>query len=297
MNSYADAHNEHERRDSRFFTGDNSELQKIKSKESLQKFVRHNRKKKAYSRLSYILILLVLSTLFLIICLAVFFKIKDVEVLGSTRYSTEELLDYCGIETGQSLYEVSSSDLAGLSDRFSYIRSARLTRKLPHTLIITIVEDEPSYYCELYGEYFVMSQELRVLERSNDEEKLKENGLIMLKLPEIDSAIIGHRLTFTSDSDDKYVTAYLNALDSSMLYKRVTAFDLRDKFDLKLICDSIYLVELAGGDDLPTKLTATAGVLATEEAFPEGVAAQIDMANPAMPSAIVNPSINISFDP
>lgn len=291
MNDYAN-----DRRDSRFFTGDHSELQEIKSKESLQKFVRHNRNRKNILRLSYILIFLVLSTLFVIICLAVFFKIKEVEIVGSSSYSPAEIMNYCGIEPGQSLYEVNDRDLSGLSERFPYIRTARLTRKLPHTLIITVTEDEADYYCELYGEYFVLSRELRVLERSSDPSSLSERGLIELMLPEIDQAIIGDSLVFASDADEKYVTAYLDTLYTNQIYERVTGFDLRDKFNLRMICDHIYLVELDSGDELSTKLTATAAVLATTEAFPEGVTAKIDMANPAMPSAMLNPDIDIAFD-
>ena len=65
---------------------------------------------------------------------------------------------------------------------------------------------------------------------------------------------------------------------------------------IKLICDNLYLVELASGDDLPTKLSATAGVLSQTEAFPEGTPAVIDMADPAVSSAVVSHNVDISLD-
>jgi cell division protein FtsQ len=289
MNDYAN-----NRRDQRFFTGDQGELQEIKNKESLQKFVRHNQAKKSFFRLTYIIIFIVLTALFVIVCLAVFFKVKEVEIVGTSHYSNEDILQFCRIETGQSLYEVNNDDLAGLSDKFAYIKSAKITRKLPHTLIITITEDEACYYCELYGEYFIMSKDLRVLDRAFDSRPLIDQGLIELVLPETDKCIIGQSIVFSNDSDAKYVFAYLDALYTSTLYTSVTAFDLRDKFNLQLICDSIYLVELADGDDLLTKLSATAQVLATD-AFNDKIPAKIDVTDPAEISAVINNNVNVTF--
>lgn len=291
MNGNAD-----NRRDSRFFTGDRSELQEIQSKESLQRFVRNNKKRKRLSRLSYALIFLVLGTIFVIVCLSVFFKIEHIEVVGLTRYSAAEIVNSLDIKLGESLYSVNDSTLAGLSDDFAYISSARTRRKLPDTLVIEVVEDEAVAWCQLYGEYFVLSGDLRVLDRVSDPSLLDGQGLFELRLPEINSAIIGRRIEFSSESDDEYVSAYLDAVITSVLYPRVTALDLRDKFDLKLICDNLYLVELASGDDLPTKLSATAGVLSQTEAFPEGTPAVIDMADPAVSSAVVSHNVDISLD-
>ena len=157
-------------------------------------------------------------------------------------------------------------------------------------------EDEAAAWCELYGEYFVLSGELRILDRVSEPSLLEGQGLFELRLPEIDSAIVGRRIEFASESDDEYVTAYLDAVIGSVLYPRITALDLRDKFDLKLICDDLYLVELADGEDLPTKLSATAGVLSQTEAFPEGTPAVIDMADPAVSSAVVSHNVDISLD-
>lgn len=291
MNGNAD-----NRRDSRFFTGDRSELQEIQSKESLQRFVRHNKKRRRLSRLSYVLIFLVLGTIFVIVCLSVFFKIEHIEVVGLTRYSTVEIVNSLDIKLGESLYSVNNAAISGLSDKFPFISSARIRRKLPDTLVIEVVEDEAAAWCELYGEYFVLSGELRILDRVSEPSLLEGQGLFELRLPEIDSAIVGRRIEFTNESDDEYVTAYLDAVIGSVLYPRITALDLRDKFDLKLICDDLYLVELADGEDLPTKLSATAGVLSQTEAFPEGTPAVIDMADPAVSSAIVSHNADISLD-
>ncbi len=283
-----------DRRESRFFTGDDHELAKIKSKESLQKFKKHNRTKKQFSKFTYILILGVLSAVFLIICLAVFFRIEEIEVVGSSRYSEEQILSITGIEEGLSLYEVSNADLEGLGERLAYIKNAKIVRKLPRTLIIQLTEDEPRYMCELYGEYFVLSDELRVLDRVFDRAKIDGMGLIELVLPEINSAMVGYDLEFSTQISERYVSAYIDALESSPLFKKTTAFDLRDRFNLALIAEGIYLVDFGNGDELNTKLTAVAGMLESE-VFSDGVPATIDANDPSQCPVIKNPNLIIKF--
>ncbi len=284
-----------DRRESRFFTGDDNELARIKSKESLQKFQRHNRTRKHFSRFTYFLIFGLLSAVFIIICLAVFFRVKEIEIVGTSRYSKEDILAVTDIEEGLSLYEISNSDLDGLRGRLAYIEQARIVRKLPHTLVIKVTEDEPRYVCELYGEYFVLSDELRVLERVFDMSVLDGEGLIGLMLPEVNSAMVGYKVEFAAEVSARYVSAYIDALESSPLFRSTTAFDLRDRFNLALIAKDIYLVDLGNGDELNTKLTAVAGMLESE-VFSDGVPATIDANDPAQCPVIKNPNLIIEFD-
>ncbi len=284
-----------DRRESRFFTGDEQELSQIKSKESLQKFARTKRAKKNLTRASYLLIFGVLVTIFVIICLAVFFRIEEIEIVGSSRYTKEEILGICEIEEGLSLYEVSDEDLKILTERLSYIKDARIVRRLPHTLVINLTEDEPRYLCEFYGEYFVLSDAMRVLDRVFDKNELSEAGLIELMLPEINSVIVGEDVAFATTISHKYVDAYLSALETSPLYERVSAFDLRDRFNLALIASEIYLVNLGNGDELGTKFTAVAGML-SNEVFSDGVPATIDATDPTQCPVIKNPNLVVEFD-
>ena len=284
-----------DRRESRFFTGDEQELSEIKRKESLEKFASKKRKRKNFARLSYFFVFAVIVVIFVIICLAVFFRIEEIEIVGSSRYTKEEILELVEIEEGLSLYEVSDSDLEILTTKLAYIKDAHVVRKLPHTLVISVTEDSPSYMCELYGEYFVLSDALRVLDRVYDRAELDSSELIEILLPEINSVIVGGDVEFAEKVSQKYVTAYLDALEASHLYSRATAFDLRSRFKLALISDGIYLVNLGNGDELGTKLTAVASML-DNAVFADKVPATIDATDPSQCPVIKNPDLIIEFD-
>ncbi len=287
--------NSKNRRDSRFFSGDEKELNEIRKKQSLQRFAKRWKSRKRASRVMYAVLFAVIVLIFILVCLNMFFRVKEIETVGSTRYTNEQLLEYSNVEKGMSLFTVTASDFDSAIERLAYINSVSITRKLPDTVIVTVNEDEPRYAVTLYGEHFILSRELRILERVTDKSAFKEQGLIELLFPQIDSAIIGEHIEFSQSVSDRYVKAYLNALETSPLYSRTTAFDLRDRFDLALIASDKYLVDLGNGDELATKLTAVAGMLG-HTAFADGVPATIDATDPSQCPVIKNPDLVIEFD-
>ncbi len=282
------------RRESRFFTGDERELQKIKSQENLQKFIKHKKSRRRISRLGRIIIFAVLAVIFTIICLSVFFRISTIEITGTERYTKDDILALIDIEEGYSLYEVSDKDLEPLVGRLPYIESARIVRHPPNKLVIDIAEVSPTYFCQLYGEYFILSEDLLVLERRFSGEGLAGSGLIEILIPEVDLAVVGKRLTFSEEISQKYVAAYLDALESGRMFDYASAFDLRDRFSLYLIAKDIYLVELGNGDELATKLTTVAGML-EHQVFGDAVPATIDANDPSQCAVIKDPDLEVKF--
>lgn len=287
--------NSKNRRDSRFFSGDEKQLNEIRKKQSLQKFAKKWRSRKRVSRAMSAVIFAVIIFIFILVCLSMFFRVKNIELVGSSRYTAEQLIEYSQVEVGASLFSVTASDFDVAIERLPYINSVKVTRKLPDTIIITAIEDEPRYAAVLYGEHFIFSRELRVLEQVSDKGGFREQELIELLLPEIDSAIIGENIEFSKDISDRYVKAYLNALETSPLYKKATAFDLRDRFSVALIASEKYLIELGNGDELATKLTAVAGIL-DHTVFADGIPAKIDATDPTQCPVIKDPNFVAEFD-
>ena len=289
MNSY-----ENDRDDERFSDVDPEELHELKSRETLRRFKRQNRARNSFSKLIQVIIFFVIIAVFAVVCLTKVFVIKSVEVVGTDRYSGEELLSLIGASEGDSLYSVRNSDVASLPSKLSLVKNVRISRKLPQTLIFTVTEDEPSYYCEFYGEYFLLSDSLRVLDHVTDGSGLSEEGLLRLELPSIDRVLVGSTIVFENEADMRYVTACLDALSASSVRELVNAFDLRDKFDLEMICESKYLVQLSDYDELPTKLSTLAQVLA-HDALRDRGKARIDVSDPEKASVIFDISGEVAF--
>lgn len=287
--------NTSDRRESRFFTGDEKELNELKKKQSFQRFVKKKQTKRRFSRIFSAAFLIAVVAIFIIVCLNLFFKVSHIETVGTARYVADDILAYTDVEKGMSLFAVSDRDFEGVSQHLAYVEDIKVTRKFPDTVVINVIEAEPVYVSELYGEYFILSDEYRVLDRVFRKEDFAELALIELVLPEIDSAIVGADVEFSALVSKKYVTAYVDALEASPLYSKATAFDLRDRFNLAMIAKGIYLINLGNGDELGTKLTAVAGML-DHSVLSDGVPATIDATDPTQCPVIKNPDLKIEFD-
>ncbi len=87
-----------------------------------------------------------LSTL--VICAAIvaaltlFFRVDTVVITGQERYTEEELRDATGIQTGDNLYLLLNKKevVDRMMTELPYLKSVRINRKLPDTLLIEVEE-------------------------------------------------------------------------------------------------------------------------------------------------------------
>ncbi len=286
--------NTNDRPESRFFNGDEHELSELKKKQTIQRFMRRKRNRKRIARVLYTLLFAMVITVFVIICLNFFFRIDNIELTGTSHYSRDEVISLGEISEGMSIFSVSNRSFSDVAEKLAYIKELDVVRRFPDTIVITAIEDKPRYWTEIYGEYFILSDELRILERAFNEPQSEESSLIELLLPQVDSALVGKKIEFSTDVSQRYVTAYIDALESSPMYERTNAFDLRDRFNLALIASGKYIVKLGNGDELGTKLTAVAGMLG-HAAMSDGVPASIDATDPTQCPVIKNPDLVVEF--
>jgi cell division protein FtsQ len=84
------------------------------------------------------------------------FAVRELEVGPSHRLSEQELLDRAGVHLGENLL---SLDLRAAEQRLladPWVRSVHLTRKLPHTLRVELVEREAVVLASLDGGLFLV---------------------------------------------------------------------------------------------------------------------------------------------
>lgn len=87
------------------------------------------------------------------------FSLEEVELSAGQRRSERDLLERAGIRRGENLLGL---DLAAAQERLladPWIQSVRLSRKLPHTLRVDVVEREALALASLGGELFLLGPE------------------------------------------------------------------------------------------------------------------------------------------
>ncbi|MFA6947931.1 MAG: FtsQ-type POTRA domain-containing protein, partial [Eubacteriales bacterium] len=136
--------------------------------------------------------------IFTLVCCSVFFKVAEIDIEGGTIYRDEVLREASGIKADENLLAVDEKLVENnIVMNYPYIKSVKLSRLIPTTVQLTVTEEKPHYYTQVCGEYFVLSDTLRVLQRADGIGVLRADySLVQLKMPEISYAVVGRPIKF-----------------------------------------------------------------------------------------------------
>lgn len=97
----------------------------------------------------------------------VHYKLDDVEVSGTHKYGSWQIMEASGLEKGDNLLFVSASKIAGrITTKLPYIQEVRVEISLPDTVKIEIVEADVTYAIEAEnGEWWLIDSGGKVLEQ------------------------------------------------------------------------------------------------------------------------------------
>ncbi len=75
------------------------------------------------------------------VALALFFKVETISVNGNSRYTTQQIIDAGGIETGDNMFFLNKYTASErITASLPYVETVRISRQLPDTLVITVTE-------------------------------------------------------------------------------------------------------------------------------------------------------------
>ncbi len=209
-----------------------------------------NRRKK-------IIIRAILGIIFLcvgiVLALTLFFNINKIVVSGDKIYSDKEVIDACGVETGDNLIFLSKTSLnEKISTELAYVGSAKIKRRLPSTLEIVITKTDAYMAVASDGYYILLDRQGKVLEK--DLETVGED-IVLANLGEISSVKVGE----TIELKEKKIFTKLNSVLTScenVGITDITAIDLSNIYNIKLIYQGRITLELGetDSDNLESKL-------------------------------------------
>ena len=102
-----------------------------------------------------------------ILCLSLFFRVEEVVVSGTDKYTPWMIREASGISDGDSLLSISDARVSGnIISRLPYVDEVRVGIKLPGTVHIEITELETTYAIEASdGSWWLITSDGRVVER------------------------------------------------------------------------------------------------------------------------------------
>ena len=185
----------------------------------------------------------------LIVCfLTSILNVSEFATANEGRYSPQELAEAAGIELGKKIWSVDVKEAERkILETYTEIGSVKVRRELPDRIVFEPVYASAKYYISLYGEYYTLSDGLRVLERVESKSYCTGLRLVLLELPEIRRAVTGEVLSFADEGAVEYVGRMLSAVSGSDLYGMIDKLSIKSKFEsfaLKTDCFKVTFGEV-----------------------------------------------------
>lgn len=217
-----------------------------------KKTVRHIKR-----RVLTAVLLVFLCAVFFLGTLGIFFRISEVSVSGNDVYNDQDIIDASGIEYGANIYLLDTGRVESLlKAEFPFIKYVKISRDIPQRVVLNVECDKALYYVEICGEYFVVSRELRVLERDSSLETItgRYPEIKRLLTSDIEEAVVGRNLVFTRDNYFEAVKDFLDILEVTECFEGLTTIDIRDRFSISLIYNHRLKASLGDPTDAELKL-------------------------------------------
>ena len=132
---------------------------------SVDRYYQKKKRRKKKVKFVFFSLLFILMMLTLgILSVTVFFNAEQIIVQGNTRYSAQELLEQGELSVGQNLFRLDKFKTIEKMQEFPYVKDVEIDRKLPNTLVVKVIENQPVVWVYASGGAALLNEEYRVLE-------------------------------------------------------------------------------------------------------------------------------------
>lgn len=222
---------------------------------------RRNEKKRTRRIVFYVALFLSITLVFLAVCVAVFLNVETVTVIGTEKYTQEQILEFVPINIGDNIYSFDSDEIAdSLKAQLPYIGTVEFERDLPTSVNINIVEEKPFYAADLAGNTYLLSSDLKVLEKV-DNSSAEQLGLTKLSLNNVRRCIVGSDLEFVDERTEAALDELYDSFVNHYIEDKIKSVDVRSRFDIYINYDGRFEVYLGNTENIEIKISFLVGII------------------------------------
>lgn len=229
----------------------------------LRKIVRRKERRALLTKIIAVLLSLVCGVL----ALTAFFRVEQLEIVGLTRYETQDVLNTFGIKQGDNLFFCDS--LRGqkrLLAQYPYFESVSVERDLPSRMVVTVKEAQPiAAVNSTQGGWFVLDKDCRVLERTDQEGAKDAAEVLGLRTP---GAEPGQTLPAEDPDVLEALKTLANGLDKVGLGGKATLYNLQDLDSIWFLYEERFAVCVGDTKNLDHKLAILQALVTGDQFSP-----------------------------
>lgn len=229
----------------------------------LRKIVRRKERRARLTKIIAVLLSLVCGVL----ALTAFFRVEQLEIVGLTRYDTQDVLNTFGIKQGDNLFFCDS--LRGqkrLLAQYPYFESVSVERDLPSRMVVTVKEAQPiAAVNSTQGGWFVLDKDCRVLERTDQEGAKDAAEVLGLRTA---GAEPGQTLPAEDPDVLEALKTLANGLDKVGLGGKATLYNLQDLDSIWFLYEERFAVCVGNTKNLDHKLAILQALVTGDQFSP-----------------------------
>ena len=229
----------------------------------LRKIVRRKERRARLTKIIAVLLSLVCGVL----ALTAFFRVEQLEIVGLTRYETQDVLNTFGIKQGDNLFFCDS--LRGqkrLLAQYPYFESVSVERDLPSRMVVTVKEAQPiAAVNSTQGGWFVLDKDCRVLERTDQEGAKDAAEVLGLRTP---GAEPGQTLPAEDPDVLEALKTLANGLDKVGLGGKATLYNLQHLDSIWFLYEERFAVCVGDTKNLDHKLAILQALVTGDQFSP-----------------------------
>lgn len=215
-----------------------------------------------------------LLTMFVIVAVfmfgvAIFFKVRTVNVTGNSLYAPEEIVKASGIEIGDNLMILSKGAAAGkIMAVLPYIEEVRIERTLPDTVTIDVKESDASFAVAADdGTKWLVNASCKVLEQA-PASAADYPTLVGITAT---APTVGQPLQCEQADGLEVVKVLLEQLENTDYISQIVEIDVTKPYDITLLYSDRFEIQLGGSDEMSYKIQYLTEVLSQLDETKAGV--------------------------
>lgn len=195
-----------------------------------------------------------------LLSIAIFFRVRTVEVRGNSIYSADAVIEASGLHEGDNLLAINKSAVAGqLKARLPYVEQVRVSRILPDRVVLEIRENDAAFTVRTDGgETWLMSFSGAMLEKVTGAAAREHPAVTGFT---VTSPVAGQPAASAETENLAAALTVLSAMEGTGLADRITALDVTRTFDLTMTYSDQYQVKLGSSDQMEYKIQYLLAVL------------------------------------
>ena len=202
-----------------------------------------------------------------VISIFVFFKIGQIKVVGSEKYTAAQVIEASGIELGDNLFAPNAMSVQNkLDGTLPYVQKVVLKHQLPDVLIINIQESTAQFAFEIANKtqkkYILTDGSLKLLEVADK----PSVGAAIIEGAGIQGADMGEQAHFKEAEKGELVTKIKKVFAENGL-ENVTKIDVKNIIDISVEYNNAITVQIGQATKLDYKCKLAAKAI--EDALKE----------------------------